>query len=227
VARLRSVADVPWMQPYPDVLLDQVAALDEEPDAVVVERETIELAFLAALQVLPPRQRAVLVLRDVLGKPAAEAASILDTSVAAANSALQRARVTMQDHLPARRADWTTSTPTAEERALLDLFIDAHERCDADAALAIAAQDIRITMPPYPFWFSGIDDAIRSLTPNLTPARWRFLPTTVNHQPTLAAYLEHHLFALDIFRVEEGRIAEITAFETTDHQLYDLPERVG
>ena len=122
---------MPWLQPYPDQLLDEVAPSDEQPDAVVVERETIELAFLAAMQVLPPRQRAALIARDVLGWPAVETASLLETSVAAANSALQRARATMQEHLPARRSDWSAGEPSDEERALLAAFIDAHERGDA------------------------------------------------------------------------------------------------
>ena len=107
VPALHSFAEVPWLQPYPDRLLDEAAPSEEQPDAVVVERETIELAFLAALQVLPPRQRAALIVRDVLGWPASEAASLLETSVAAANSALQRARATMQQHLPARRMTWS------------------------------------------------------------------------------------------------------------------------
>lgn len=90
-AVLRSFAEVPWLQPYPDRLLDEAAPGGEQPDAVVVERETIELAFLAAMQVLPPRQRAAFIVRDVLGWPASKTASLLNTSVAAANSALQRA----------------------------------------------------------------------------------------------------------------------------------------
>ena len=102
-----------WLQPYPDRLLDEMAPPEDEPDAVVVGRETIELAFLAALQVLPPRQRAALVLRDVLGLPAAETAAMLDTSVAAANSALQRARAAMQEHLPSHRLDWAATPPSA------------------------------------------------------------------------------------------------------------------
>jgi RNA polymerase sigma factor (sigma-70 family) len=130
LATLQSFADVPWLQPYPDRLLDEVAPSDDEPHAVVVERETIELAFLAALQLLPPRQRAALLVRDLLGWPASETASLLDTSVAAANSALQRARATMQQHLPERRADWSAREPSAEERELLDRFIDAHQRCE-------------------------------------------------------------------------------------------------
>lgn len=122
----------------------------------------IELAFLVALQVLPARQRAALLLRDVLGMSAAEAASLLDTSVAAANSALQRARSTMQQHLPSHRAEWTAREASPDERALLERFIAAHESCDADAALAIAAEDLRVTMPPYPWLFEGID-ALRLL----------------------------------------------------------------
>ncbi len=93
---MSSFAEVAWLQPYPDRLLDEVAPLDEQPEAVAVERETIELAFLAAMQVLPPRQRAAFIVRDVLGWSASETASLLETSVAAANSALQRARTTMQ-----------------------------------------------------------------------------------------------------------------------------------
>ena len=155
--RMHSFAEVPWLQPYPDRLLDAVAPGGEQPDAVVVERETIELAFLAAMQVLPPRQRAAFIVRDVLGWPASETASLLKTSIAAANSALQRARATMQEHLPARRAEWPAREPGDEERALLEQFIDAHERCDAAAATAIAARDIRVTMPPNQYRFDGLD----------------------------------------------------------------------
>ncbi|MGH2734160.1 MAG: RNA polymerase subunit sigma-70 [Actinomycetota bacterium] len=154
---MHSFAEVPWLQPYPDRLLDEVAPSDDEPDTVVVDRETIALAFLAALQVLPPRQRAALLVRDLLGWPASETATLLETSVAAANSAVQRARATMQEHLPARRAEWSAGEPSAEERALLEQFIDAQERGDAAAAVAIAAQDIRITMPPNPFCFEGLE----------------------------------------------------------------------
>ena len=110
---MRSFAEVPWIQPYPDLLLDQAAPADEQPEAVAIQRETISLAFLAALQVLPPRQRAALIARDVLGWPASETAAALGTSVAAANSALQRARATMQSHLPPRRAEWSAHEPTA------------------------------------------------------------------------------------------------------------------
>src|SRR5205807_387602 len=181
-----SFAEVPWLQPYPDRLLDEVAPRDDQPDAVVVERETIELVFLAALQVLPPRQRAAFIVRDVLGWPASETASLLQTSVAAANSALQRARATLQERLPARRAEWSPGESSAEEQALLARFIDAHERCDAAAAVAIAAQDIRVTMPPRPVCFAGR----AALMPLLERAfgedrdgEWRLVPTRANRMP--------------------------------------------
>jgi RNA polymerase sigma-70 factor (TIGR02960 family) len=221
VPMLQSLAEVPWLQPYPDRLLDEVAPNDEQPDAIVVERETIELAFLAALQVLPPRQRAALIVRDVLGWPAVEAASLLETSVAAANSALQRARATMQEHLPARRSKWSAGEPSAEERSLLERFIDAHERCDAAAAVAIASEDIRISMPPDLLLFDGLASVVRLLESAFGANRdgdWRLVPTQANRMPTAASYLrrpgdtEFRAFKFDVLRIEDGAIAEITTF---------------
>ena len=104
-----AAADLPWLQPYPDRLLDQSRRPRSEPDAVVVARETIELAFLAAIQQLPPRQRAVLILRDVLGWPAKDTAALLEASVASVNSALQRARATLRERLPERRTEWAAA----------------------------------------------------------------------------------------------------------------------
>ena len=218
---MHSFADLPWLQPYPDRLLDEIVSSEEQPDVTVVERETIGLAFLSAMQVLPPRQRAALILRDVLGWPADETASLLETSVAAANSALQRARATMQEHLPARRTDWPAAAPTAEERALLERFIDAHERCDAEAALAIAAPDLRITMPPDLMSFDGLD-AIRPLLERAfgedRDGDWRLVPTQANRMPTAASYLRrpgdsvYRAFKFDVLRIEDGAIAEITTF---------------
>jgi RNA polymerase sigma-70 factor (TIGR02960 family) len=229
---LRSFAEVPWLQPYPDRLLDEVAPCEEQPDAVAVTRETIELAFVAAMQVLPPRQRAVFVARDVLGWPASEAASLLGTSVAAANSALQRARSTMQEHLPARRAEWATRKLSAEEQSLLARFVDAHERCDTEAAVAIAAQDIRITMPPYPYVFEGLDSIAPLIERALGPDRdgdWRLVPTSANRMPTAASYLrrpgdsEFRAFKFDVLRIEGGAIAEITTFGPELFPLFGLP----
>jgi RNA polymerase sigma-70 factor (TIGR02960 family) len=229
----RSFADVPWLQPYPDRLLDEIAPPDDQPDAVAVARETIELAYLAALQVLPPRQRAALLLRNVLGWPASDTAELLETSVAAANSALQRARATMQQHLPSRRSEWSAPEPTADERELLARFIDAHERCDAAAAAAIASQDIRVTMPPQLMVFDGLD----AIAPLLERAfgderegNWRLLPTTANRMPTAASYLLRpgdslfRAFKFDVLRIEDGKIAEITTFGPSLFGAFDLPE---
>jgi RNA polymerase sigma-70 factor (ECF subfamily) len=226
-----SPADISWLQPYPDRLLDEIAPSADDPDAVAVERETIELAFLAAMQVLPPRQRAALILRDVLGWPAADTATLLETSVAAANSALQRARATMQDHLPSHRNDWAAREPSPDERDLLERFIDAHERCDAKAAIAIASEDIRITMPPFPWRYDGLDGFMPLLERAFGPERegdWKLVPTTANRMPAAASYLRKpgdtlfRAFKLDVLRVEANRVAEITTFGWIRFPDYDL-----
>jgi RNA polymerase sigma-70 factor (TIGR02960 family) len=214
----RTFRDLPWLQPYPDSLLEEVVPSDQQPDAVVVERETIELVFLAALQVLPPRQRAALIARDVLGWPAADTASLLETSVPAANSALQRARATMQEHLPRRRSEWSAPTPNDKEQALLQSFITAHERGDHQLALSIASQDLRITMPPNPMLFEGLDVIGPLLARALKDGEWRLLPTMANRMPTAASYLRQRgdavfrAFKFDVLRIRNGKIAEITTF---------------
>ncbi|MGC4112817.1 MAG: RNA polymerase subunit sigma-70 [Nocardioides sp.] len=220
-ARSRRVAagsEVSWLSGYPDTLLDEVPS-EEQPDQAYAARETIELAFLAALQVLPPRQRAALVAREVLGLPAADTARLLDTSVAAANSSLQRARATMREHLPSHRSDWSASEPDPEERRLLAAFIDAHERCDVAAAVAVAATDIRVTMPPHPLVYDGLVAVRPLIERGFGPDRegdWRLLPTAVNRMPASVSYLRrpgdtaYRPFKVDVLRIEDGRIAEIT-----------------
>jgi RNA polymerase sigma-70 factor (ECF subfamily) len=235
VARLESFAEIGWLTPYPDRLLDEIASPEEGPDAVAVAKETIELAFLAALQVLPPRQRAALLAREVLGLPAAETAALLETSVAAANSALQRARTTMQEHLPSHRTEWSAAPANAAERELLDRFIDAHQRYDAAAALEVAATDIRVTMPPAPMCFDGRDALVPLLERAFGPARegdWRLLPTAVNRMPAAASYLRRpgdslfRPFKLDVLRVEGGEIAEITTFGPALFEALGLPQEL-
>jgi RNA polymerase sigma-70 factor (ECF subfamily) len=234
--RAAAGSEVAWLTPYPDPLLDEVATADDEPADAYVARETIELAFLTALQVLPARQRAALLAREVLGLPAADTARMLETSVAAANSALQRARETMREHLPSHRSDWTATPPNAEEKRLLAAFIDAHERCDAGAALAVAAADVRVTMPPYPWRYDGLD----GLRPLLERAfgddregDWRLLPTGVNRMPAAASYLRrpgdtaYRGFKLDVLRVEGDRIAEITTFGPAPFPALGLPESLS
>ncbi|HEX4688443.1 MAG TPA: RNA polymerase subunit sigma-70 [Nocardioides sp.] len=217
--RVAAGTEVAWLTAYPDTLLDELPAEADEPDQAYVARETIELAFLTALQVLPPRQRATLLAREVLGLPAADTARLLETSVAAANSALQRARETMRRHLPSHRADWSAREPSADERQVLTAFIDAHERCDARAAIAAAATDLRVTMPPYPMVYDGLDAVRPLIERGLGPDRdgdWRLLPTGVNRMPAAVSYLRrpgdtaYRAFKLDVLRVEDGRVVEIT-----------------
>jgi RNA polymerase sigma-70 factor (TIGR02960 family) len=211
---MQSYADLPWLQPYPDQLLDEV----EQPEHLAVRRETIELTFLAALQALPPRQRAALLIRDVLGWPAAETAALLETSVPAANSALQRARTIMRDHLPAERSDWRARQPTPAERTLLDQFIAAHEKLDAAAMAQIASADIQVTMPPYPQRYQGIGSMLELLDRASGMGEWQLVPTAANRMPVAASYLRKpddplfRAFKLDVLRITAGRIAEITTF---------------
>jgi RNA polymerase sigma-70 factor (ECF subfamily) len=234
VPSLGSFGDVPWLQPYPDRLLAEVevAPAGDEPHAAVIDRETIELAFLAAIQLLPPRQRAVLVLRDVLDWPAREVADLLEVGVAAVNSALQRARATLREHLPpGRREEWTAPEMTEAERQLLARFIDSHERGDADAAIALVTEDIRITMPPYPLIYEGRDAMAPLLRRAFGPdgmGEWRLVATRANRQPAAASYLrepgeaEFRAFKLDVLRVRDGMIAEITTFGADLFEAFGL-----
>jgi RNA polymerase sigma-70 factor, ECF subfamily len=221
--------DIAWLQPFPDRLWEPVAPSEAEPDAEVVARETIELAFLAAIQHLPPRQRAVLILRDVLGWPAKQTAEVLDGSLASANSALQRARATLKQHLPERRLDWAPSAePTERERAVLRRYMDAVERGDLETVAKLLAEDVRATMPPFPMWYLGRDAVVGSLAASWDPAkpgyvgRFRMVPTRANRQPAVGAYLQapgdpvYRAFAIGVVRIERGRIVELTAFHDPD-----------
>jgi RNA polymerase sigma-70 factor (ECF subfamily) len=226
-------ADVPWLQPFPDRLWEPPAAsgtrAGTEPDAVAVRRETIELAFLAAIQHLPPRQRAVLILRDVLGWPAKQTAATLDVSVPSVTSALHRARATLREHLPERRLDWAPSSePTAEERAVLRRYMDAMERADLAAIAELLAEEVRATMPPWPMWFQGREAVVASLAASWDTGspdyvgRFRMLATRANGQPAVAAYVrrpgsvDYLPFAVGVLRIEDGLVAELTAFHDLD-----------
>jgi RNA polymerase sigma-70 factor (TIGR02960 family) len=234
VPSLGSARDVPWLQPYPDRLLAEaeVAPAGDEPHAAVIDRETIELAFLAAIQLLPPRQRAVLILRDVLDWPAREVADLLEVGVAAVNSALQRARATLHAHLPAqRREEWTAPEMTEAEREMLARFIDFHERGDAEAAVALVTEDIVMTMPPHPGLYEGRDAMAPLLARAFGPngmGEWRLVATRANRQPAAASYLrrpgesEFRAFKIDVLRVRGDRIAEITTFDATLFEAFGL-----
>jgi RNA polymerase sigma-70 factor, ECF subfamily len=214
-------ADLPWLQPYPDRLLEPISAPEDDPGAVIVAKETIELAFIAAIQHLPPRQRAVLILRDVLGWPAKDMASLLEVSVASVNSALQRARATLRDHLPERRTEWAPSSgPSEAERELLRRYVQAHERADPDALAELLREDARLTMPPHPVWYDGREAILIASRKGFDPefGRLRSRVAGANRQPAVGHYLrppgesEYRALALDVLWVESGRVAEINSF---------------
>jgi RNA polymerase sigma-70 factor, ECF subfamily len=212
--------DLPWLQPYPDRLLESIAP-EDEPAAVVVARETIEIAFLAAIQHLPPRQRAVLILRDVVGWSARETASLLETSVVSVNSALQRARATLRERLPERRTEWApTLEPSEEERDLLRRYVDAHERADVDALAELLREDAILTMPPLPTWYTGREAILIAVQKGFDPGfgHIRSVLAAANLQPAAAHYLRapgdsaHRPLALDLLRIDGGGVAEISTF---------------
>jgi RNA polymerase sigma-70 factor (TIGR02960 family) len=225
-----SIAEVAWLQPYPDHLLDLAAPADAEPDRVAVARETIELAFLVALQLLPAQQRAVLVLRDVLDWSARETAELLDTSVAGVNSALQRARVTLRDKVPGRD-ELAPDTPSDVERDLLARYIDVHQRADVSGLTDLVRDDIRITMPPHPWVYDGVP----ALAPLMQAAfggshgDWLLVPTMANRLPAAANYLRapgddlFRAFKIDVVRCAGDRIAEVTTFDNTLFAAFGLP----
>jgi RNA polymerase sigma-70 factor (ECF subfamily) len=227
-------ARVTWLQPYPD---EDLPSAEEQPDARAVSRETLELVFLAAIQHLPARQRAVLVLRDVLGFSAAETAESLEMTVASVNSALQRARPTLRDRLPARRAEWTAEAD-AREREILGRYMAAAERLDLDAFADLLSEDIRLTMPPNPFWFVGRDAITEFLRISLDPAsplflgHWRHLPARANGGLAAGGYVRrpgttvYRAQVLDVLRVEGDRIVEITSFEPHLFPVFGLPLRL-
>jgi RNA polymerase sigma-70 factor (ECF subfamily) len=216
-----SITAMPWVQPYPDALLDEIGADQPGPEAVTVSRETISLAFLAAIQLLPPRQRAVLILRDVVSFPAAEVAKLLDMSVPAVNSALQRARATLRHQWPDGRLDWAPATePDPVQRRLLQRFIAAHEQADPEALIALLRHDIRLAISPQVGEWNGqreVGDALRDGMTSL--GQWRLLPIMANRQPAAAGYLRRpgetafSPFVLAVLRHEHDRLIDIAAFE--------------
>jgi RNA polymerase sigma-70 factor (TIGR02960 family) len=224
--------EVVWLEPYPDVLLEGLGDPAPGPEACYDAKQAISLAFVTAVQLLPPRQRAVLILRDVLGWSAAETAALLDTSVASVTSALQRARATLKDNRPEEPAAWTPpSEPSAEERALLQRYMDAHARADAPALVAMMREDIRFTMPPQPTLYAGRASVGEFLAEALrTAGDFRLVPTTANRMPAAANYLrapgdtQFRALSLDVLRFVGGRLAEITTFEPSLFTYFGLPE---
>jgi RNA polymerase sigma-70 factor (TIGR02960 family) len=218
---VHSLAEVPWLQPYPDTLLDEIAPAAERPDEVVVERETVELAFIAALQVLPARQRAALISRDVLGWSANQTADLLSTSVAAANSALQRARETMARRLPGPDRERAPLPRSARERDIAARFAAAFSGDDIDGVVALLTEDACFTMPPVTLEFQGpaaIGGFLRDIRGWRGPRRYRLVPVRANGQPAFGCYLQEGPDAgfgahgLIVLTLEGDRISALTRF---------------
>ena len=224
-----------WLEPYPDIgieLEDRLAS----PDARYEQREGVELAFVAALQLVPARQRAVLILRDVLGFSAKEVAGTLGMTPAAVDTALQRAHKTADERLPARSQQATLKALGDERlREIVDGFVDAWERADVDSVVAMLAHDATITMPPQPTWYRG-RDAIASFlraVPLATGARWRLLPAAANGQLAFGEYRWNETTkrfvgrAVMVLTIADALIADITAFGSPELLAhFGLPEQL-
>jgi RNA polymerase sigma-70 factor (TIGR02960 family) len=224
------VAEPVWAEPYPDDLIDDRAT---DPEARYDAREAIEISFVIALQHLPARQRAVLVLRDVLGFRAGEVAAILETTEAGVHSALQRARATLERARAGTPPERGPLPRSRAERELVGRFADAFERGDVEAVVALLAEDAALTMPPEPFEFHGRDSISRFFA--TVPAggdltRLRLVPIRANGQPAFAVYLREphgprqHAYGIMVLTLGEGRILAITGFpDTSVFRSFGLP----
>ncbi|WP_236647399.1 MULTISPECIES: sigma-70 family RNA polymerase sigma factor [Micromonospora] len=221
-----------WFEPYPDALLEDLPDASPGPEARYESREALALAFVAGLQRLPPRQRAVLVLRDVLGFRAAEVADLLDSSEASVNSALQRARAALDGQLPAHDRDRAPLPRSPRERELVGRFVDAFESSDVDRLVALLTDDAWLTMPPEPLEYQGHAAIARFY---LTRNWWggqavRLVPTHANGQPAFGCYLQDprspiaHAYGLVVLTLEGDRISAITRFgDNSLLPLFGLP----
>jgi RNA polymerase sigma-70 factor, ECF subfamily len=224
-------SDIDWLEPYPDSALERIADNAPGPDARYERREAVQLAFIAAIQLLPPRQRAALLLNDVLGWSAAESARLLDSSVAAVNSALQRARVTLEQRPPDRPP--RRAAPESEaQRALLERYIRAWENTDVAGLTALLKEDAVMSMPPWKQWYRGRTAIAAFFGRTRRPgghAPFRLVPTAANRQPAFAFYSrwqspEWRFHSIQLLTLHEHSIAAMTSFVMPAlASVFDLP----
>ncbi|HEX6500143.1 MAG TPA: sigma-70 family RNA polymerase sigma factor [Micromonosporaceae bacterium] len=223
-------AEVPWLEPVPDSL---VGADDADPAAIVTSRESIRLAFVAALQHLPPRQRAVLILREVLQWRAAEVADALGTTTTAVNSILQRARAQLDQATPTE--DQVTEPTDAQQRELLDRYVAAFENKDIPAMVELFTSDAVWEMPPFPEWYvGGVDIAtlIDTQCPAKGPGDMRLIPTRANGQPAFGLYMRdgdgsYVPFNLPVLTLDGSRVKHVACFfDVRLFRVFGLPERL-
>jgi RNA polymerase sigma-70 factor (TIGR02960 family) len=220
-----------WIEPWPD---KDSANESGEPDpaAGYLRRESVELAFIAMLQTLPGKQRAVLVLREVLDFSAAEVARILETTPAAVNSALQRARKAVERRMPATTQQAELEALGAEgRRALVEAYVSAWERADVAALVELLAEDANFSMAPLPAWFRGREEVGRFFAERIFATPWRLVPIRANGQLAFACYQgelggeRFPLGAINVLSLRGGRIVEITGFVDPDmHRHFGLPD---
>jgi RNA polymerase sigma-70 factor (TIGR02960 family) len=207
-----------WIEPYPD-----------DPAMRYEQRESVELAFIAALQHLPATQRAVLLLRDVLGFSADEVAALLETTAASITSALQRGRASIAERVPARSQQATLrDLGEPSERALVAAYVDAWGRGDVDAILAMLSRDAKFTMPPIPTWFDGAASIERFLRERMFATPWRLVPLRASGQLAFACYQgpDFRLGALQLLTLRDRTIIELTGFlDPAVHRRFALPDR--
>jgi RNA polymerase sigma-70 factor (TIGR02960 family) len=224
------LGEVVWLEPYPDALLEGANDVPPGPEARYEQIESISLAFVTALQVLPPRQLAVLILRDVLGFRASEVAGMLDSTVESVNSALKRARASLQRRRPP--GDGRERPPACDspaEDAIVAKFVSAYESADVDAVVALLTDDVFISMPPMPFEYEG-RDVVARFCASLFSADRRFdlVPTRANGQPAFGAYLRaptgiRHATGLIVLSLAGDRICAMTRFESSVLPWFGLP----
>jgi RNA polymerase sigma-70 factor (ECF subfamily) len=224
------LGEVVWLEPYPDALLEGATGVPLGPEARYEQTEAISLAFVTALQVLPPRQLAVLILRDVLGFHASEVAGMLDSTVESVNSALKRARASLQrQQPPAAGREPPPASGSPAEDALVAKFVRAWESADLGALVALLTDDVFIAMPPMPFGYEG-RDVVARFCASLFGAGRRFdlVPTRANRQPAFGAYLRapdgiRHGTGLYVLTLTGDRICAMTRFEKTVLPWFGLP----
>ena len=226
------VGEVIWLQPYPDMLLERLPDATPGPEARYEASETISLAFVTALQALPPRQRAVLILRDVLGFPTSQVAGILDSSEDSAASALKRARAAMRDQFPPAAARPLPPRPDSPgERDLVDRFTRAYQAGDVAGVVALLTEDIAVTMPPLSLEYHGRELVARFLAATgLRPGRrTRIVPTRANGQPAFGLYARDpqagifHAAGMLVLTLTGDSICAMTGFDTSVLPHFGLP----
>ncbi|HEX6036329.1 MAG TPA: RNA polymerase subunit sigma-70, partial [Anaerolineales bacterium] len=223
---LPPAAEATWLEPFPDDWLHDANAVN--PEARYTDRESISLSFMTALQYLPPRQRAVLILRDVLDFSANETAEVLEITVSSANSALHRARVSLSRRYPMPEQE-ASAPPVSDERTrwLLDHFVQAWENADVDGLVALLKEDAMLAMPPSPSWYQG-SESIRAFVAGTVFAdggmfsgdashRWRLIPTRANNSPAFAIYQRtegdgYQAFGLHVLEIDASGLNQIISF---------------